>query len=62
MREVADEEGAIRVADELGIAQGVIKASGGAKEGSVDSVVVRENVGAVYASRLNRMIRLRVEN
>lgn len=40
----------------------ITEAGLGTEEGSVDGVVVRESVGAVDASGLNRMVRLRVEN
>jgi hypothetical protein len=38
------------------------EASGGAELGSVNGVVVGENVGAVYASGLDRMVGLGVEH
>ena len=81
-REVADEDGAVRVFDDLRIAEGVIwkksekwgvelelweleerergictESSRGTEVGSVNGVIVRENISAINASCLDLMIR-----
>lgn len=62
VRKVTDEDSAIRVSNELWIAKGVVEASLGTEESSVNGVVMREDVGAVNASCLNRMVCLCVEH
>ena len=51
--------GIVRIGGERGIHT---ESSRGAEVGSVNGIVVRENIGAVNASCLDRMIRLCVEH
>lgn len=61
-REAADEDRAVGVPGGLGVAERVIEAGLGADEGAQDGVVVRRDVRAVDAARLDRMVLVRVEH
>lgn len=62
MREATDEDGVVRITNELGITQRVIEGSIGAEKSSINGVIVGKDVGAVDAARLNGMVGLCVEH